>query len=117
MRSKTSRAADSSSLPRYKARFKDASRRFYSLSNERSSTSRTVTSKPATATDSAIPDPISPPPSTATRWMFIIPPLPNTDSPTLLLSVDFEDWHQLARRRVGWRDWERPGPALARQTD
>jgi polysaccharide deacetylase family protein (PEP-CTERM system associated) len=49
--------------------------------------------------------------------MFIIPPLTNTDSPTLLLSVDFEDWHQLARRRVGWRDWERPGPALARQTD
>jgi polysaccharide deacetylase family protein (PEP-CTERM system associated) len=49
--------------------------------------------------------------------MFIIPPLTNTDSPILLLSVDFEDWHQLARRRVGWRDWERPGPALARQTD
>ena len=37
--------------------------------------------------------------------------------PTLLLSVDFEDWHQLVRRRVGARDWEIPGPTLARQTD
>ncbi len=36
--------------------------------------------------------------------------------PTLLLSVDFEDWHQLVRRRVGIRDWEPAGPALARQT-
>jgi polysaccharide deacetylase family protein (PEP-CTERM system associated) len=36
---------------------------------------------------------------------------------TLLLSVDFEDWHQLMRRRVGVDDWERPGPALARQTE
>ena len=37
--------------------------------------------------------------------------------PTLLLSVDFEDWHQLVRRRVGVEGWETPGPALARQTD
>jgi polysaccharide deacetylase family protein (PEP-CTERM system associated) len=37
--------------------------------------------------------------------------------PVLLLSVDFEDWHQLVRRRVGVRDWHRPGPALAGQTD
>jgi polysaccharide deacetylase family protein (PEP-CTERM system associated) len=36
---------------------------------------------------------------------------------TLLLSVDFEDWHQLARRRVGASGWEQPGPALARQTE
>ena len=36
---------------------------------------------------------------------------------TALLSVDFEDWHQLVRRRVGDRDWERPGAALDRQTD
>ncbi len=36
---------------------------------------------------------------------------------TLLLSVDFEDWHQLMRRRVGAAGWERPGPAVARQTD
>jgi polysaccharide deacetylase family protein (PEP-CTERM system associated) len=36
---------------------------------------------------------------------------------TLLLSVDFEDWHQLVRRRVGVADWQRVGPALARQTD
>lgn len=39
------------------------------------------------------------------------------DSPTLLLSVDFEDWHQLVRRRVGVPGWENPGPALGRQTD
>jgi polysaccharide deacetylase family protein (PEP-CTERM system associated) len=36
---------------------------------------------------------------------------------TLLLSVDFEDWHQLVRRRVGVEHWERTGPALARQTN
>ena len=35
----------------------------------------------------------------------------------LLLSVDFEDWHQLVRRRVGITGWEQPGPALARQTE
>jgi polysaccharide deacetylase family protein (PEP-CTERM system associated) len=33
----------------------------------------------------------------------------------LLLSIDFEDWHQLVRRRLGDSGWERPGPALARQ--
>jgi hypothetical protein len=38
------------------------------------------------------------------------------DGEPLLLSVDFEDWHQLIRRRVGARDWEQPGLALARQT-
>ncbi|MGN6872751.1 MAG: polysaccharide deacetylase family protein [Solirubrobacteraceae bacterium] len=37
--------------------------------------------------------------------------------PTLLLSIDFEDWHQLVRRRVGVSGWEAPGPALERQTD
>jgi polysaccharide deacetylase family protein (PEP-CTERM system associated) len=36
---------------------------------------------------------------------------------TLLLSVDFEDWHQLVRRRVGAEDWRQAGPALARQTE
>jgi polysaccharide deacetylase family protein (PEP-CTERM system associated) len=40
-----------------------------------------------------------------------------SDRPTLLLSIDFEDWHQLVRRRVGVAGWEEPGPALARQTD
>ena len=35
----------------------------------------------------------------------------------LLLSVDFEDWHQLVRRRVGASRWEEPGPALGRQTE
>ena len=37
--------------------------------------------------------------------------------PTLLLSVDFEDWHQLIRRRVGASNWPEPGPALARETE
>jgi polysaccharide deacetylase family protein (PEP-CTERM system associated) len=40
-----------------------------------------------------------------------------SDRPTLLLSVDFEDWHQLVRRRVGVTGWEQPGPALERQTE
>jgi polysaccharide deacetylase family protein (PEP-CTERM system associated) len=35
----------------------------------------------------------------------------------LLLSVDFEDWHQLVRRRVGASNWQEPGPALERQTE
>jgi polysaccharide deacetylase family protein (PEP-CTERM system associated) len=35
----------------------------------------------------------------------------------LLLSVDFEDWHQLVRRRVGVSGWEEPGPALRRQAE
>ncbi len=39
------------------------------------------------------------------------------DQSTLLLSVDFEDWHQLVRRRVGVASWEQPGPALRRQTE
>jgi polysaccharide deacetylase family protein (PEP-CTERM system associated) len=39
------------------------------------------------------------------------------DPGTLLLSVDFEDWHQLVRRRIGVDGWERPGPALSRQTE
>src|SRR5215203_171783 len=35
----------------------------------------------------------------------------------LLLSIDFEDWHQLVHRRVGRSDWDRRGAALERQTD
>lgn len=35
----------------------------------------------------------------------------------LLLSIDFEDWHQLVHRRLGRPDWDRRGPALERQTD
>ena len=31
----------------------------------------------------------------------------------LILSVDFEDWNQLVRRRVGDDGWDAPGPALA----
>jgi polysaccharide deacetylase family protein (PEP-CTERM system associated) len=38
------------------------------------------------------------------------------DRRTLLLSVDFEDWHQLVRRRVGASNWREAGPALGRQT-
>jgi polysaccharide deacetylase family protein (PEP-CTERM system associated) len=37
--------------------------------------------------------------------------------PVLLLSVDFEDWHQLVRRRLGAGNWAEPGPALGRQTE
>lgn len=44
-------------------------------------------------------------------------PLPDAPDRTLLLSVDFEDWHQLVRRRVGDSDWAKPGPALPRQTE
>jgi peptidoglycan-N-acetylglucosamine deacetylase len=33
----------------------------------------------------------------------------------VLLSVDFEDWHQLVRRRIGVEDRGGPGPALQRQ--
>jgi peptidoglycan/xylan/chitin deacetylase (PgdA/CDA1 family) len=36
--------------------------------------------------------------------------------PALLLSIDFEDWHQLVHRRLGLNDWDRPHPALERQT-
>ena len=36
--------------------------------------------------------------------------------PTLLLSIDFEDWHQLVRRTAGAPDWDTRGPALERQT-
>lgn len=35
---------------------------------------------------------------------------------SLILSVDFEDWNQLVRRRVGDPTWDAPRPALARQT-
>jgi polysaccharide deacetylase family protein (PEP-CTERM system associated) len=34
----------------------------------------------------------------------------------LLLSFDFEDWHQLVHRRLGRPDWDSQGPALERQT-
>jgi polysaccharide deacetylase family protein (PEP-CTERM system associated) len=35
----------------------------------------------------------------------------------LLLSIDFEDWHQLVHRRLGRSDWDKRGPALERQTE
>jgi polysaccharide deacetylase family protein (PEP-CTERM system associated) len=35
----------------------------------------------------------------------------------LLLSVDFEDWHQLVRRRLGVPGWYQPGPGCERQTE
>jgi polysaccharide deacetylase family protein (PEP-CTERM system associated) len=34
----------------------------------------------------------------------------------LLLSFDFEDWHQLVHRRLGMHDWDTRRPALQRQT-
>jgi peptidoglycan/xylan/chitin deacetylase (PgdA/CDA1 family) len=36
--------------------------------------------------------------------------------PPLLLSIDFEDWHQLVHRRLGLPNWNRPHDALERQT-
>ena len=36
---------------------------------------------------------------------------------TLLLSIDFEDWHELVRRRVGAPSLTAPVPALRRQTE
>jgi polysaccharide deacetylase family protein (PEP-CTERM system associated) len=39
-----------------------------------------------------------------------------TARPALLLSIDFEDWHQLVHRRLGLPDWDRPHAALERQT-
>ena len=38
------------------------------------------------------------------------------DRPRLLLSIDFEDWHQIVHRRLGLRDWDRPHSALQNQT-
>jgi polysaccharide deacetylase family protein (PEP-CTERM system associated) len=35
----------------------------------------------------------------------------------ILLSFDFEDWHQLVHRGLGRRDWDARGPALERQTE
>jgi peptidoglycan/xylan/chitin deacetylase (PgdA/CDA1 family) len=34
----------------------------------------------------------------------------------LLLSIDFEDWHQLVHRRLDVPDWDKPHAALERQT-
>ena len=38
------------------------------------------------------------------------------EKPRLLLSIDFEDWHQLVHRRLGLAGWDRPHAALERQT-
>src|SRR6266511_4304026 len=38
------------------------------------------------------------------------------ERPRLLLSIDFEDWHQLVHRRLGLSDWDRPYDALERET-
>jgi len=37
-------------------------------------------------------------------------------APQLLLSFDWEDWHQLVWRNLGLDEWDRPGPALESQT-
>jgi polysaccharide deacetylase family protein (PEP-CTERM system associated) len=36
--------------------------------------------------------------------------------PKLLLSIDFEDWHQLVHRRLAVADWDRRHAAVERQT-
>jgi polysaccharide deacetylase family protein (PEP-CTERM system associated) len=38
------------------------------------------------------------------------------ERPALLLSIDFEDWHQLVHRRLGLPNWDRPHRALEQQT-
>lgn len=38
------------------------------------------------------------------------------ERPRLLLSFDWEDWHQLVWRNLGLTDWDRPGLALESQT-
>jgi polysaccharide deacetylase family protein (PEP-CTERM system associated) len=38
------------------------------------------------------------------------------ERPRLLLSFDWEDWHQLVWRNLGLDDWDRPGQALESQT-
>ena len=35
--------------------------------------------------------------------------------PPLLLSIDFEDWHQLVHRRIGRGNWDRPHPEFEPQ--
>jgi polysaccharide deacetylase family protein (PEP-CTERM system associated) len=37
-----------------------------------------------------------------------------TDAPRLLLSIDFEDWHQLVHRRLGRKDWDQRYPEFPR---
>jgi polysaccharide deacetylase family protein (PEP-CTERM system associated) len=37
--------------------------------------------------------------------------------PPILLSIDFEDWHQLVHRRLGRSDWDRPHPEFRRQVE
>jgi polysaccharide deacetylase family protein (PEP-CTERM system associated) len=43
--------------------------------------------------------------------------VPNSPRRRLILSVDFEDWHQLVRRRLGIEPWDQPSAPLARQTE
>jgi peptidoglycan-N-acetylglucosamine deacetylase len=40
----------------------------------------------------------------------------STQQPALLLSIDFEDWHQLVHRTAGAPGWDAREPALERQT-
>jgi len=39
-----------------------------------------------------------------------------SERPALLLSIDFEDWHQLVHRRLGLSGWDKPHEALERET-
>jgi polysaccharide deacetylase family protein (PEP-CTERM system associated) len=74
---------------------------------------RHPTAAPTTRRPTAAPTTRRPTAAPTTRR----PTAVTSGRPTLLLSVDFEDWHQLVRRRVGATNWEQAGPALARQTD
>jgi peptidoglycan/xylan/chitin deacetylase (PgdA/CDA1 family) len=38
------------------------------------------------------------------------------EKPRLLLSIDFEDWHQLVHRRLGFDRWDKPHAVLETQT-
>jgi peptidoglycan/xylan/chitin deacetylase (PgdA/CDA1 family) len=38
------------------------------------------------------------------------------ERPRLLLSIDFEDWHQLVHRRLGFAEWDKRHAALEAQT-
>ena len=53
------------------------------------------------------------------RFLSGPPTTPGTTSqrPSLLLSFDVEDWHQLVHRYLGVSRWDVPGPALERQME
>ena len=124
IRSRTASAADGSILPRSVARRNEVSSRSRADPSARSSTSRTTTSNPATATVSAIPDPINPPPRTATRSISMDPfSHPVTSGPRRPTT---DNSFSASTSRTGTSSsaaglacptGSGAGPALARQTD